>query len=156
MVSMISPFDCSQRGNVEGQNQPPVTTGGSDSRSRHRRQRQPLYRDFNSARASSFNFISEHQHPRKLAPHENLSPQASHTEGPLRRVENRPASFRSSAFICLPPHRWRSLPALALFSAVRYVSRQPPAPPRRGRENSDALPRAVRFLSARSSVPRSW
>src|SRR5260370_10354004 len=83
----------------------PVTTGGSDSRSRHRRQRQPLYRDFNSARASSLNLISEHQQPRKLAPHENSSPQASQTEGPLRRVENRPASFRSSIFIYLPPHR---------------------------------------------------
>ena len=124
--------------------------------SRHRRQRQPLYRDFNSARASSLNLISEHQQPRKLAPHENSSPQASQTEGPLRRVENRPTSFRRSFFIYLPPHRWRSLPALALISAARCVSRRRRALRLRGREKSDALPDAARCPFARLPDRRSW
>ena len=136
--------------------QPPATAGGSDRRSRHSRQRQPRYRERNSARVSSVNLISEHQQPRKLAPHENSLPHASHTEAPASLGENIPASFLSLLVTGSPSHLLLWLLLFVLTSNDRSAFRLRQECQLRDRENSNARPGAVRSLFAQSPIPQSW
>src|SRR5437870_2812904 len=136
--------------------QPRATAGGSNRRSRQSRHRQPQSRERNSARVSSVNLISEHQQPRKLAPHENSLPHASQTEAPARRGENIPASFLSLLVTGSPSHLLLWLLLFVLISNDRSASRLRQGYQLRDRENSNVRPGVGRFLFAQSPTPQSW
>lgn len=122
--------------------------------SRHSRQRQSRYLVLRSARTSSLKLISEHQHPRKLAPHEKSLPHASHVTEPARRGETNPTICVSLLIYAPPRLRWE-LPGRGAALIAQCVFRPRRQLPRRVRESLTALPGAARCPSARSPG-RQW
>src|SRR5436853_7878145 len=104
---------------------------------------------------SSVNLISPHHQPRKLAPHENSLPHAPQTEAPASLGEHIPASFLSLLITGSPSHLLLWLLLLVLISNDRSVFRLRQECQLRDPENSNARPRAARFLFAQSPIPRS-
>src|SRR5205807_6952142 len=102
-----------------------------------------------SARASSLKVISEHQHPRRLAPHENSLPQASQMDGPAMPGEIIAASLRRRLVIDLRlrPRPWSRL--IFLTGDAKFVSRPFPTLQLPDHENSDAHLAGAHFLFAR-------
>ena len=128
----------------------------SDNRSRHSRHRQSRYRDFKSACVSPLNLISEHQQPRRLAPHMNSFPQDSQTKVPAGRPDRIRASFISLFVTCWPPHLRRQLCGRAAISSARSAFGPPREFRRPAHERLNVRRPVERFPSPQSQVRQSW